>query len=213
MDSLPDIGRGGWFARSPYMELAHFLTVRKMLSRFRKVYHYMDAQHVQSEAALTAFADDIRAGRCEIALYQRKRQGPSEDEREPWPRAGSGDVEEWLKGRLDLQWQEREERWPVQGQDDDSSAGGSMPEAQFRATEFAPARNGARDAGGWAWLDFPPPGPLYKGGYALWLTQRPEVTYEDVGRDLLWSANVLRVDSAHSHLRDDARAGTGQLQG
>ena len=53
MGNLPDIGRGGWFTVSPYNDLAHLLTVRKMLSRFPKVLHYMDAEHVQSAAALT----------------------------------------------------------------------------------------------------------------------------------------------------------------
>ena len=72
MESLPDVGRGGWFARSPYIEMAHFLTVRKMLSGFPKVHYYMDANRQQSAAALTVFADDIRAGRCEIALYQKR---------------------------------------------------------------------------------------------------------------------------------------------
>ena len=78
MEDLADVGRHGWFLVSPYMELAHFLTVRKMLSRFPKVYHYMDAHPHQSAAALTALAQDIRSGRCEIALYQDRDEPTSQ---------------------------------------------------------------------------------------------------------------------------------------
>ena len=61
-------------------------------------------------------------------------------------------------------------------------------------------------------LDFPPAGPRYVGGHALWLTQRPNVTYGAVGRELLWSANIMQVDRTHSHLRDDrARDLSGHL--
>ena len=89
MESLPDVGRGGWFGRSPYIEMAHFLTVRKMLSHFPKVHYYMDANRRQSAAALTVFADDIRAGRCEIALYQKRSKAEKAAEgelpTERWP--------------------------------------------------------------------------------------------------------------------------------
>ncbi len=207
--SLPQIGQGGWYTRSPYTELAHFLTVRKMLARFPLVYYYMDAHRAQSEATLTALAGDIRAGRCEIALCQKRTDEPSEAEsREPRPSASREEVEAWFKERADRQWEMREGRWPVQGGEGKGgqAPANPMPEEQYRASQFSDARKGAKDVGGWAWLQFPPPGPRYKGGYSLWLTQRPDDTYEDVGRELLWSANVLRVDAAHSHLRDDVRA-------
>ncbi len=204
MNALLDVGRGGWFTLSPYTELAHFLTVRKMLSRFPKVYHYMDAHRAQSAAALTAFAADIRAGRCEIALCQTAKAIEEDQVRERWvnePRAR----EDWLKEKLDHEWQEREARWEAM-----SSEGGLLPDVaddpRVRAGQFAPARDGAGAEGGWAWLRYLPPGPRFPGGRTLWLTQRPDVAYETVGRELLWAASTLPVDRAHSHLRDDVRA-------
>ena len=199
---LPDVGRGGWFTRSPYTELAHLLTVRKMLSRFPKVYHYMDGDQKQSAAALTVFADDIRAGRCEIALYQRLSRPEEDAARERWPKPPK-EREEQLKGKLDAQWKIRESRCDkravVWRQSDPT-------DPKTTARLFAPARIGARSTGDWDWLKFPPPGPRYPGGLTLWLTRRPDVTYEEVGRELLWTTSTLPVDRAHSHLRDDARA-------
>lgn len=202
MKALPDTGRGGWFLVSPYLELAHFLTVRKMLSRFPKVYHYMDAHPQQSAAAVTALAQDIRSGRCEIALYQDRDKPEEGVSRERW----SGDTEKrqaWLKSKLDTAWQVRESQWPALSEDTKPS---EADQARFRADRFGLARKGANDAGGWAWLNYPPPGPRFAGGQTLWLTQRPGVTYEAVGREVLWAANTLPVDRAHSHLRDDGRA-------
>ena len=158
----------------------------------------------QSAAALTAFAADIRAGRCEIALCQTAKTIEEDQVRERWvnePRAR----EDWLKEKLDHEWQEREARWEAM-----SSEGGLLPDIaddpRVRAGQFAPARDGAGSEGGWAWLRYLPPGPRFPGGRTLWLTQRPDVAYETVGRELLWAASTLPVDRAHSHLRDDVRA-------
>ena len=203
MEALPDIGRRGWFLASPYMELAHFLSVRKMLARFPKVYHYMDGDREQSAAALTALAGDIRAGRCEIALSQDRAKLQEGASRERWPNDPE-EREAWLKSSLDAAWQEREWRWPALPEDDKDPT--EADEARFRAGRFGIARSGANDTGGWAWLDYRPPGPRFNGAQTLWLTQRPGVTYEAVGRDVLWTAGTLPVDRAHSHLRDDVRA-------
>ena len=213
MGNLPDIGRGGWFTVSPYNDLAHLLTVRKMLSRFPKVLHYMDAEHVQSAAALTAFADDIRTGRWEIALYQKVRtdkKGKGADPkviiRQRWPKRKDGKREAFLKNSADAQWKEREARWKKRVEEDDLFAAAGEADPQIIAKHFAEAREGARSPGGWAWLNHPPAALRYDGGYSLWLTQRPGVSYEAVGRELLWRAAVLPVDRAHSHLRDDIRS-------
>ena len=215
MGSLPDIGRGGWFTVSPYNDLAHFLTVRKMLSRFPKVHHYMDAELTQSAAAVTAFADEVRAGRWEIALYQsnreRKKKKGAEDKRPKiirarWPKEG-GKREAWLKANVDAQWETREAGLKQKLVDDDLlSAASNEADPQFVAKLFAEARDGANSPGGWAWLEHPPAGMRYEGGRCLWLTQRPDVSYEEVGRELLWPSAILPVDRAHSHLRDDIRS-------
>ena len=49
----------------PYAALAHFLVVRKMLSGFRAVHHYLDAADGLFPAALVAYRDRILAGRPE----------------------------------------------------------------------------------------------------------------------------------------------------
>ena len=215
MGSSPDIGRGGWFAVSPYTDLAHFLTIRKMLWRFPKVHHYMDAELTQSAAALTAFADEVRAGRWEIALYQsnrerKKKKGTQAKRtnivRARWPKLG-GEREKWLKDSVDAQWETREARWKKKLEDDDLfSAAAGEADPQFVAKQFAEARDGANSPGGWAWLEHPPAGMRYEGGRCLWLTQRPNASYEEVGRELLWPSAILPVDRAHSHLRDDIRS-------
>ena len=68
--SLPDVGRKGYFLKPDYAEMAHFLVVRKMLSRFRKLHLYMDGSRSQFQAALSVFANDIRRQRVEVALFQ-----------------------------------------------------------------------------------------------------------------------------------------------
>ena len=173
MGSLPDVGRGGWFTVSPYNDLAHFLTIRKMLARFPKIHHYMDAELTQSAAALTAFADDIRAGRWEIALYQSNRDRKEKKGakakrknilRSRWPKPG-GKREKWLKANVDAQWEMREMRWKEKLKDDDllSEAAGEA-DPQVVAQQFAEARDGANSPGGWAWLEHPPAGMRYEGG-------------------------------------------------
>ena len=200
---VPRVLRSGWFTVSPFTELAHFLTVRKMLSRFQKVYHYMDGEQAQSAAALTAFADDIRSGRCEIALYQRIPAPETDAGRERWPKPPE-EREEWLKENLDAQWSVREGRWDKRVAEMAGPSG--TVDQKTLARKFAPQRKGSEASGKWDWLNFPPLGPRYPGGRSVWLTRRPDVTYEDVGRELLWAASVLPVDRAHSHLRDDVRA-------
>ena len=215
MESLPDIGRGGWFTVSPYTDLAHFLTIRKMLARFPKVHHYMDAELTQSAAALTAFADEVRAGRWQIALYQSNRERKKKKgakgkraiiTRSRWPKPG-GKRESWLKANVDAQWKMRETRLKEKMEEEDLlSAPDVEGTPQLVAKLFAEARDGANSPGGWAWLEHPPAGMRYDGGRCLWLTQRPDASYEEVGRELLWPSAILPVDRAHSHLRDDIRS-------
>ena len=217
MKDLPRIVKGGALTLSPYTELSHFLTVRKMLSRLPKVYHYMDAHLSQSAAALTALAADVRAGRCEIALFQRKgkskagEDGGGDDEpREQWPGADKLDERrEWLQERLDRAWRDAATRLEEASKGAGDLLSGAVDEldAADVAARFAFARQGANSKeGAWAWTEFPPAGPKFDGGRTLWLTERPGATYGAVGRDLLWASTVLPVDAAHARLRDTVRA-------
>ena len=74
IEYTPDIGKGRYFSISPYTELAHFLVVRKILSRFRKVYYVMDGSKTLYSAALTALTPGIREERAEIVLFQHDKK-------------------------------------------------------------------------------------------------------------------------------------------
>ena len=64
--AYPKLGLGGYFVRPTYGALAHFMTLRKMLSRIDRVIHYVDNESPLEMAPLTAFADRIKAGQCEV---------------------------------------------------------------------------------------------------------------------------------------------------
>ncbi len=197
----PDIGLHGLYMVAQYAELAHFLVVRKLLSRFPQVFHYMDGAKSQMGAALTALADEVRAGRWEIAAVQSAdRRADPGTPRMYWPKA----PEMKLRSRLDRAWKERERRWAAKRGE---GADLLRPDAGRDARLFRRAfRGGFSESGGWAWLEHPPPGRRFRGGRTLWLTQRPGSSYDRVGRELLWAASNLPVDRVHSHLRDDVRA-------
>ena len=59
MADVGELGRDGYFIRSPYAETAHFLVVQKMLSRFQVLHCYMDAAQEMAASALVA---DARQG-------------------------------------------------------------------------------------------------------------------------------------------------------
>ncbi len=66
----------GWFIRSPYAELAHFLVVRKMLDGFAAVRHYMQSAGELFPAAAIAWRDRVLAGRPETVRSERRRNLP-----------------------------------------------------------------------------------------------------------------------------------------
>ena len=200
--ALPNIGLHGLYVVPQYAELAHLLVVRKLLSRFPKVFHYMDGSKSQAGAAMTALAEEVRAGRWEIAQVQspEDRTAKPETPRMSWTKG----VESKLRARVDGEWEALRERW-----EEKRAGASSLLEAdpKLDAKLFRSAFQGAHSkSGGWAWLRHPPPGPRFHGERTLWLTQRPDSSYGEVGRELLWAASKLPVDRVHSHLRDDVRA-------
>ena len=69
----------GYFVRRGYGSMAHFLVLRKMLSRIGRIIHYIDNEQVLRIGALTAFADNIRTGKCEVvAVKIRQSMKPDE---------------------------------------------------------------------------------------------------------------------------------------
>ena len=72
--TYPILGLGGYFVRLGYGALAHFLTLRKMLSRIDRVIHYVDNESPLEMAALTAFADKIQAHQCDVVAVRIDQQ-------------------------------------------------------------------------------------------------------------------------------------------
>ncbi len=68
--NYPTLGLEGYFVPSSYGAIAHFLVLRKMLSRIRRVVHYVDNESVLKTAALTAFADKIQKQQCEVVAVR-----------------------------------------------------------------------------------------------------------------------------------------------
>ena len=72
--TYPILGFGGYFVRQGYGALAHFLTLRKMLSRIDRVIHYVDNESPLEMAALTAFADKILVRQCDVVAVTIDQQ-------------------------------------------------------------------------------------------------------------------------------------------
>ena len=198
--TLPHNGRQGFFSAPYYTEVAHFLVVRKMLSRFPSVHHVMDGSTALYSAALTALAKDVRERRVDLVLFQHDKEGSGA--RGDGVPEGNSRTEESLKQRLDSAWQQMEVRLAAQVQ---ASQPGLLDEAEDRregARLFTSAFEGGYSrAGEWAWLPFPPDGRHYRNARVLWLTWMPGKSYEDVGRELLWRSTLQPVDSAANFFR------------
>ena len=202
MEALPDLSRKGCFMRSPHAELAHFLVVGKMLSRFRRVHFHMDGDKPLRTAALVAFAERIRSGAVEIALFQHdKGEG-----RRRAPR-GRAPTEAQRNRHLDQAWTAMERRFAER-----LNPKGQLPlradpqDAKARAQAFRSAFKGAySETGGWAWLEHPPDSRQYARPRALWLTRTHGQTLED-GRELLLHASLQSVDSAFNAMREQVRS-------
>lgn len=191
--SIPDVGRAGCFAKSPYAELAHFLVVRKILSRFPRVHYFMDSDRALFNAALVAFGSDVMDGRAEIALFQHDKQ-----ERSKSP-AGGG----WSGGRggreLDAALDSLAER--VSAEMNPKDLAEAEPDEKVRARKRRSAFLGAdSQAGGWAWLAHPNPAGKYVSPKSLWLTQTRDREVRE-GRDLFACATLQSVDSLFASMR------------
>ena len=207
METSPDLGRKGFFMRSPHAELAHFLVVGKMLSRFRRVHFHMDGDRSLRTAALVAFAERIQSGGVEIALFQHDKKAgrrkvplgraPSKKERcrhlgRAWAAMEDRFAEKLnSKGRFPLRTDQQQD---------------AEVRAQARARAFRSAFKGAYSTEGeWAWLEHPPDNRQYARPRTLWLTRTPGQTLED-GRSLLLHASLQSVDSAFNAMREQVRS-------
>lgn len=201
--SLSDVGRDGYFSNSPYTELAHFLVVSKLLSRFPKIHLYIDGSVPLYSSVLTAFASDIQTGRVEIVLFQHLKD-PKRALRKKTRSPARGDSD---KSR------QLEEAWHRMIKDlaqrtHPESASGSLNHewSQQYAKVFKISFKGAFSKNGaWAWLPFPPSSDQYEDPRSLWLTWNSKKEFERSGRDLLLLATLQPVDSAFSSFRRRGR--------
>ena len=200
-EGIPDIHRDGFFVLSPYAEAAHFLTVQKMMSRFRKVYYYMDSARDLHPAAVCALAAPIRARKVEIALFQHEK---GKDDAEQEFKSYTRDEKQEL---LAMAYRDMEAEFSnlVRGAGQVTSS--PDEERLLRASLYKDAVIGAfSKLGGWAWLTYPPPNSQYHNPRSLWLTRMPNKTFEDDGAPLLLHASLQNVDTLMSSMRSRIRA-------
>ena len=214
MEDFPELGRGGYFIRSPYAEVAHFLVVQKMLSRFQVLHCYMDAAQEMSASALVAMRDRVLAGRpdqnedrdrrtkppkrAEIALYQHEKA-----------KGVKAKKARLRKGKpLEDAWAEMEERFDAQEVPDDLLKGAvGRHDPKVRASLFKLAFKGARSKkGAWAWLEFPPDSAAYRRCRTLWVTRMPGKDHLEYGLPTLRGARMQPVDAIMNSMRARVRA-------
>ena len=201
---VPDVGRDGYFGESHYPDLAHFLVVRKMLSRFRKVHYFMDCSERLYSAALAALAPDIKDQQAEIVLFQHRKDPADAAIEEMEERDEDGDNEDYEADKeikLDSAWENMCAEFKKRVTVDDIIPDSPEICRQRVAREFKSAINGAYSDSGWAWLKFPSTNKLYTDPRTLWLTWTPDKTYETQGREMLSRATLQPIDSACNLMR------------
>ncbi len=212
LEAVPDLGRGGCFIRSPYAEVAHFLVVQKMLTRFGTIHNTMDAARDMFSAALVAYRDRILAGRldpesatdrrrrapktAEIVLFQHDKAPRSKWFRIPRPTKRTD-------ASLTEAWNAAEKRFDKQEVPADLlKASLARGDARVRASLFRRAfRGGYSEVGGWAWLHYPPSSGQYRNPRTLWLTRTPGKTLPAQGKKALSGATLQPVDSIFNSIR------------
>ena len=211
---MPIMARGGYFIRSPFAEMAHFLVVQKLLSRFDSIHCYMDAAKELYSAALVAYRDRIRAGNpkaplaadrrrrrrtAEIVLFQHDKEAPRKKVPPPSPSSKEGESEDPLGDA----WKEMEERFHEQEVPNDLlKEPFGRTNSKVRAQLFRRALRGANSkTGNWAWLRYPLPSLAYRSPRSLWLTRMVGKRFDTHGRKLLSAATLQPVDSIFNSIR------------
>ena len=193
-----DSGHYGYMVRSPFAEVAHFLVVQRMLSRFKRVFFYMDAAKDLTSSVLIAMRDGVRSGRVQVAVMQHEKIGRRERRR---VRERGLPREEALPMVFD-QMEERFKALVEERLRESPAPLLASEERRIRATVWRNASDGANSpAGAFAWLKgFPRDTQQYKNCHTLWLTRGPDEELEDA-RELLLGVTLQSVDSACRTLR------------
>ena len=195
------LGAGGLFMRRDYRELAHFMVVRELTRRFRKVALCMDGEKTAYKSAAAVFSDDIRDRRVEMAIVQSRKTGDGSkstgDRKRAWERQKKRVAGNWrTKIRAEL---------AKGGEADLGQADKALRLARAKARLFLQPIQGAwSKEGQWAWLRFPPGGR----SAILWFTQGPNRDWPPEGEAelVLRYANLQSVDSAIQAIRRRAPA-------
>ena len=206
---------GGLFMRPDYAALAHFMVVKDLTDRFRRVTLCMDGDRTAYAHAVAAFAEDLRAGRdegslecprAEIAVLQAKRRSrkggvsPEEQDR----------ICDRENERVDREWQDRiAAMLEEDGTLDIGEADAEARTAKAKALLFRQATAGgwAEDAK-WAWRER----PTQKGNRlltVLWFSQGPDRTGppNEIVDEFLRRSSLQSVDTAIKRLRDTFSSG------
>ena len=199
--SLADAGHEGYMIRSPYAEVAHFLVVRRMLERFKKVFFYMDASYDLTQPVMVALHDWVESGRAHVAVFQHEKTGKREQEKDRAPR---GTREEALPKAI-AQAETRfarcvEEKLEVAAKTEDLLGDDTrVRRARAAAWQLAPQGAQSKD-GAFAWLHFSGNTSHYRNCRTLWLSRGPDDAPDD-GCDLLIGVTLQSVDSACNAMR------------
>ena len=206
----PSQGYDGYILKAPYTEVAHFLTVDRMLSGFRERHYYMDGDRSQAQSALVAMRRQVRDRSVQIALFQHQKRKKVRNKKEP-EAAEDGPLDLWApptRERLqkageavDKAFQER-----VESVRSGSTAEDFLPldlgmDAAWEAQVWREGTSGAYSKdGAWAWLHFPPDRKKFRQCRTFWLTRGPGDTLAD-GADLLVDSTLVPVDANHGYMR------------
>ena len=80
-DAAPLLGLGGHFIDDYYGYMSHFLVIKKLLKKVKTLEFYMDGEPALYNAALNAFADDIKKQTCDIVLIKADKNTEKNKER------------------------------------------------------------------------------------------------------------------------------------
>ena len=218
IEAVPDLGRGGYFLRSPYAELAHFLVVQKLLSRFRTIHNYMDSAKDMFPAALVAYRDRILAGRpdpdgeppatppdtAEVVLFQHDKKTKHKKSARTAARAAT--VEPVTESGLTAAWNAAEKRYKaldVSKEEPLFKGKVNRNDPRVKARQFRRSLRGAyaKNDDNWAWLHYPPQSPAFYRPRTLWLTRMPGKSYGRHDKKLLLNATLQPVDSIFNSVR------------
>ena len=205
-----DVSRAkhGFYIRWTYAETAHFLVVRKMLSRFKRICFYIDGSTSLTQSAMVGLADAIKTQQVDVVACQRTKKeskAAREDKLRDMGRIGGVRRMWWLEHC----WSETEHeaRKKITGQDEpnmEQNVVAEFPQKAAQAFRSAP-RGACSDAGNWAWLRFPDHFLTGEQHRTLWLTRRAGKAFDDA-KDFLVYSTLQPVDSAINSIRNRVRS-------